>query len=392
MKKQHILTLILASFSILASLHIVYAQTSIAEICGNSIATKCTFNDAKTVITRFLTLITEIGIVILPVVIIIRLLLAQKALIEGNAGAYKTATKQIGQGLIGFLVILAVLGGFLLVMLQFLGVNSTFLKLISDAFVTHAYAQGQYLPNPLGVTSLYDFLLVVVRLVMSFVVYPAIIAMWVWSGFAYVIAQGNPEALKKAHQWLLWAVISTIVIFTLQGLLLALKGTVNQVLPNINTTANTNTQALNPNPSMTNPCSGRAAGDVCQVDGNSGVCSSGIPSVCDLSSPCAGKPVGTVCQLGTRPGHCDASSICFLDANQRVYPSSCYQLPVGTRCKLGSDMGTCDVSSVCFLDKNQRVLPASCSGLSSGTRCQLGQSLGTCDVNSICILDRTITR
>lgn len=87
------------------------------------------------------------------------------------------------------------------------------------------------LPNPLGVDSLYDFILAILNMVMKFFLYPALMGIWVYSGFLYVAAQGAPEKLKKAHNLLLWAVISTFIVFIAQGFLMAIKGTVNAILP-----------------------------------------------------------------------------------------------------------------------------------------------------------------
>jgi predicted membrane protein len=63
------------------------------------------------------------------------------------------------------------------------------------------------------------------------VIHPAVIGIWVISGFLYVAAQGAPEKLKKAHRLLLWAFISTLIVFTIQGFMVAIKGTVNTILP-----------------------------------------------------------------------------------------------------------------------------------------------------------------
>lgn len=87
------------------------------------------------------------------------------------------------------------------------------------------------LPNPLGVTSLYDFILSVLNLVMRFFIYPALIAMWVWSGFSYVLAQGAPDKIAKTHKLLLWAFISTLLVFITQGFLVAVRGSVQKIVP-----------------------------------------------------------------------------------------------------------------------------------------------------------------
>lgn len=96
-------------------------------------------------------------------------------------------------------------------------------------------ADSALLPNPLSTNSVYDFLLLIVRLIIRWFVYPGIIAMWVWSGFAFVAAQGNPEKLVKARSWLMWAAIVTVVVFMTEGFLFAVRGTVQQIVPNMTT-------------------------------------------------------------------------------------------------------------------------------------------------------------
>ena len=61
--------------------------------------------------------------------------------------------------------------------------------------------------------------------------YPAMITVWVWSGFMYVAAQGAPEKLAKAHKLLLMAFVTTLITFTTHGFLLSLKASVDKILP-----------------------------------------------------------------------------------------------------------------------------------------------------------------
>lgn len=93
-----------------------------------------------------------------------------------------------------------------------------------------APAAPTQLPNPLGFNSLYDFILSALSVAMKFFLYPAIIAIWVYSGFLYVAAQGAPDKLKKAHNLLLWAFISTLIVFMTQGFLTAIKGSVDKII------------------------------------------------------------------------------------------------------------------------------------------------------------------
>ncbi|MCF7843292.1 hypothetical protein K9M47_00155 [Candidatus Gracilibacteria bacterium] len=134
------------------------------------------------------------------------------------------------------------------------------------------------LPNPLGVDSLYDFILSALSLIMKFFIYPGLIAMWVWSGFNYVLAQGAPEKLSKTHNLLMWAVISTLVVFVAQGFLIAVRGSVEKIVPSssvVTTPSATSGSAQNGGLYDTN----QGIGTICYSDSN---CGAGLK--CDFNS------------------------------------------------------------------------------------------------------------
>ena len=182
------------------------------EVCGATAGSKCTLDNAKSIVKTTLYYILGLGTILLGVVIIFRILAAVKAYyVDNNAGALKKAGSDLFNSIIGFIVIVLVIGGVFVALLTFLGVKADFLKVFSDALVPTAYAQAAPctpgeancgFTNPLGVSSLYDFVLLVVRLFIRWFIYPGIIVMWIWSGFAFVTAQGRPEQLKKAKSWL----------------------------------------------------------------------------------------------------------------------------------------------------------------------------------------------
>jgi hypothetical protein len=209
------------------------------EVCGSSAATECSAKDFKEIGKRLLLIFTLLGGAVLVIMICVRLVMSWYAYRSGDAGAIKRAGEQAFNAAMGFLIIFAVFGGLYLALLNYLGTQDwavQLFKLFSDAFVPHAYAQTagteQLLPNAFGSTSAYDILLAGINLAMRFFVYPAIIVMWVWSGFQFVYARGNPEGLTKAKSWLFWAFIITVVAIMLQGFLLAFKNTANKVLGN----------------------------------------------------------------------------------------------------------------------------------------------------------------
>lgn len=264
---------------------VVYAQGAQAlsgdDVCGQwdeatkTIKNPCTINGIVDVAKNVLAVIIMLGLPLLVVFITYRFVMAWFALQQGNANAYKEALQKAGSALIGFMLIVALFGGLLFAMLQYFGVKDSgdinplqLLKLFSDAFIPHAYAQGQTLPNPIRANSLYDLILDVVRLIMRFFIYPALISIWVWTGFAFVFSQGRPEALTKAKKWLMWAFATTLVIFFLQAFLVAVQGTVQKILPGTGTTQQ---QATSPAPyTVTSSIPDGALGSVCTINGSYG--------------------------------------------------------------------------------------------------------------------------
>ncbi len=213
------------------------------EVCGSTATTECTPTHFKEISKRLLVILTMLGGAVLVIMICIRLVISWYAYRSGDAGAIKRAGEQAFNAMVGFFIIFAVFGGLYLALLSYFGTQpwaTQLFKLFSDAFIPHAYAQTsapQLLPNALGSNSAYDILLAGINLGMRFFVYPAIIVMWVWSGFQFVYARGNPDGLSKAKSWLFWAVIITVVAIMLQGFLLAFKNTAQKILPATSSTS-----------------------------------------------------------------------------------------------------------------------------------------------------------
>lgn len=231
------------------SLVIVYAQTdgmslSGDEICGSGADNKC---DIKThlpiILKNILSVVIMLGLPLLVVSVTYRFVMAWFAATEGNAAAYKEALKKSTSAILGFMLIVALFGGLMAVVLRYFGVKSEggfnplqILDLFSQALIPHAYAATSSavytpLPNPIAANNLYELLLSILRLIMRFFIYPALIVIWVWTGFAFVFAQGNPAALGKAKSWFVKAFITTLVVMLLQTFLIAVQGTVQKVLP-----------------------------------------------------------------------------------------------------------------------------------------------------------------
>jgi hypothetical protein len=122
----------------------------------------------------------------------------------------------------------------------------------------------------------------------------------VWTGFSFVFAQGKPEMLAKAKKWLMWAFVSTLVIFLLQGFLVAVQGTVMKILPG------TSSQVA-PSYTVTQTIKDGAPGSSCTTDaGASGIM--GVNNVCQVGRGAGSSNTTTFCEyrvagtLCTPPG------------------------------------------------------------------------------------------
>lgn len=239
LNKQQIFAVISMLFFtsvLLGSSYEVYAQTGDSIVkCGD--ISPCQIGGDKgvgSIVKGVLGIIIQIGFPLLFIFVAYRFITAWFSLQQGNANAYKDALSKAGNAIVGFLLIVVLMGGGLYAVLSFFGVRPEYLqilKLFSGGLVEHTYAQAStQLPSPTTYTNLYDFILGALRLVMRFFIYPALVVIWVWTGFSFVLAQGAPEALTKAKKWLMWAFITTFVIVVLQGFLLALRATALKVI------------------------------------------------------------------------------------------------------------------------------------------------------------------
>lgn len=128
--------------------------------------------------------------------------------------------------------------GLALMVLRSVGVNSQFLQMFDfffktalDSFSTHAYAVNPtLLPNPVNLDNPLDFLAMLLHLIIRWFVFPCIIFAWLYSGFLYVKAQGNPTEISNAHRWLWWTFIGTVIIMLAESLFAMLRGTITTII------------------------------------------------------------------------------------------------------------------------------------------------------------------
>jgi hypothetical protein len=341
MKKYSVPPYIIATLFILSGISCAYAAgASISgdEVCGATATTACSLSHIGVILKGVLKVIIALGLPLTIVFISYRFVMAWFALQQGNANAYKEALQKSGNAMLGFLLIVALFGGLLTVFLKYFGVKDQPLKLLellSSGFVEHAYAQARpdgLLPNFFGSDDIYDLLLSAFRLIMRFFIYPSLIVIWVWTGFSFVMAQGAPEALTKAKKWLLWAFLTTLVIFVLQGFLVAMRGTVEKILPGSTTTSSSQSVSVGTLDGRGQPVDG-ALGSACTTSsgstgqiGSDGTCSVGRGAgSSNTSQYCAHQSTGTMCVVsGT-----GSVGVCGIDSSNTT---GCYAAFPGKTC------------------------------------------------------------
>lgn len=101
-------------------------------------------------------------------------------------------------------------------------------------FVDHAYAQtttssGLYSPVPTDKTP-FDWIIIIFKGMMEFAVLPMLIALWAYTGWLFVSAQGSSTQIAKAKNYILYSVMWTVILLLIQAFLFALQGPFNALL------------------------------------------------------------------------------------------------------------------------------------------------------------------
>ena len=89
-------------------------------------------------------------------------------------------------------------------------------------------ASDQGLCNPLGYTSLTQFLQQLLQLVAQ-IGFPVIVLFMVYVGFMYVTSAGKPEKITKVHSYLLWVLVGALIVLGAEALSIAIQSTVTQL-------------------------------------------------------------------------------------------------------------------------------------------------------------------
>ena len=85
------------------------------------------------------------------------------------------------------------------------------------------------LKNPLGSTADIPSFIQKVLDGLVILLTPVIVVMFLWTGFSFVKAQGNPEDLTKAKSSLLYTIIGAALVLGAKGLSLVIGATIAQL-------------------------------------------------------------------------------------------------------------------------------------------------------------------
>lgn len=128
-------------------------------------------------------------------------------------------------------VIILLLATYFVKILLGLGFQKTFLPPTSIApvstFFTHAYAaDSTAYASPVGNVTLTSFMVLALKIFVAWFVFPFLIGVWLFAGFRFVAAQGNPTKIAEAKMLLFWAFLGTVVLLGAETFASALKETV----------------------------------------------------------------------------------------------------------------------------------------------------------------------
>ena len=83
-----------------------------------------------------------------------------------------------------------------------------------------------------GMNGFLEFIKLLIALIVKWFVYPFIIYIWLYAGYLFVKAQGNPAELKEAREWIWWTFIGTVIILLAQGFAHMFIQTMKQIFSN----------------------------------------------------------------------------------------------------------------------------------------------------------------
>ena len=95
-------------------------------------------------------------------------------------------------------------------------------------FLIPSFLFAASLDNPLAFDTLYDFLVAVLDVAIA-IAFPALVLFFVWIGFKFLTAQGDPKEIQKAREYFLWAIVGALLVLGARVLAEAIRATVEQL-------------------------------------------------------------------------------------------------------------------------------------------------------------------
>lgn len=102
------------------------------------------------------------------------------------------------------------------------------LVILSIPLTALGACSGNQLCNPLGYSTITEFLDRILRLVVQ-IGFPVIVLYIVFIGFKFITAQGKAEKLNEVRSLFFWAIVGSLVVLGAQALSLAIQATVNDL-------------------------------------------------------------------------------------------------------------------------------------------------------------------
>ncbi len=87
---------------------------------------------------------------------------------------------------------------------------------------------GLTLDNPLKAESIQQLLQLIVDIIIQ-IGMPVLVLVFVFIGFKFVTARGNPDAINSAKRWFGWAVVGSAVVLGAFVIATAIEGTISQI-------------------------------------------------------------------------------------------------------------------------------------------------------------------
>lgn len=86
-----------------------------------------------------------------------------------------------------------------------------------------------HLDNPLKAQTIQDAIKLFMGIILKLAI-PVIILFFLWTGFTYITALGNPTQIGKAHRMFLYTIIGTLLVLGAWVITNAIVGTINAVI------------------------------------------------------------------------------------------------------------------------------------------------------------------